>query len=57
MEFKQALVNARHHIVFLFGLLTALVIAFSIETREQGTYSVTLLLRLKKLSRYVKVGY
>ncbi|MBY5944035.1 DUF3131 domain-containing protein [Photobacterium rosenbergii] len=36
MEFKQALVNARHHIVFLFGLLTALVIAFSIETRDQG---------------------
>ncbi|MDV5168407.1 DUF3131 domain-containing protein [Photobacterium rosenbergii] len=36
MEFKQALVNARHHIVFLFGLLTALVIAFSIETRDYG---------------------
>ncbi|MCQ1057784.1 DUF3131 domain-containing protein [Photobacterium sp. DNB23_23_1] len=36
MEFKQAVVNARHHIVFLFGLLTALVIAFNIETRDYG---------------------
>ncbi|RJX71398.1 DUF3131 domain-containing protein [Vibrio sinensis] len=34
MEFKQALVNARHHIVFILGLITALVIAFSIESRE-----------------------
>ena len=36
MKFKQALVNARHHIVFILGLTTALVIAFSIETREDG---------------------
>ncbi|GAB2648484.1 DUF3131 domain-containing protein [Vibrio panuliri] len=36
MEFKQALVNARHHIVFILGLATALVIAFAIETRESG---------------------
>ncbi|KII76647.1 DUF3131 domain-containing protein [Vibrio renipiscarius] len=34
MEFKSALVNARHHIVFILGLSTALLIAFSIETRE-----------------------
>ncbi|MGF1683606.1 DUF3131 domain-containing protein [Photobacterium minamisatsumaniensis] len=36
MEFKQAFVNARHHIVFLLGLFTALAIAFSIETRDYG---------------------
>ncbi|WEM43542.1 DUF3131 domain-containing protein [Photobacterium sp. DA100] len=36
MEFKQAAVNARHHIVFLLGLFTALVIAFNIETRDYG---------------------
>lgn len=36
MKFKQALVNARHHIVFILGLTTALVIAFSIETRDDG---------------------
>ncbi|PSU34961.1 DUF3131 domain-containing protein [Photobacterium lutimaris] len=36
MEFKQAVVNARHHIVFLCGLLTALIVAFNIETRDYG---------------------
>lgn len=36
MGFKQSLVNARHHVVFLLGLTTALVIAFSIESREPG---------------------
>ncbi|WP_299013177.1 DUF3131 domain-containing protein [uncultured Photobacterium sp.] len=36
MEFKKALINARHHIVFIVGLLTALIIAFSIETRESA---------------------
>lgn len=36
MEFKKSLVNARHHIVFILGLATALIIAFSIETRESG---------------------
>ena len=35
MKFKQALVNARHHIVFLLGLSTALAVAFTLETREQ----------------------
>ena len=35
MKFKQALVNARHHIVFLLGLSTALAVAFALETREQ----------------------
>lgn len=34
MEFKKALINARHHIVFILGLATALFISFSIETRE-----------------------
>ncbi|MBW3695780.1 DUF3131 domain-containing protein [Vibrio sp. T187] len=34
MEFKQAMVNARHHIVFILGLATALVIAFSLENNE-----------------------
>ncbi len=34
MKFKQALVNARHHIVFLLGLSTALAVAFTLETRE-----------------------
>ncbi|MCG7499813.1 DUF3131 domain-containing protein [Vibrio sp. Of7-15] len=34
MGFKQAAINARHHIVFVGGLLTALTIAFTIETRE-----------------------
>ncbi|NOH47343.1 DUF3131 domain-containing protein [Vibrio rotiferianus] len=34
MEFKKSLINARHHIVFILGLITALLIAFSIETRE-----------------------
>ena len=37
MKFKKALVNARHHIVFLLGLVSALVIACSIETREVDT--------------------
>lgn len=36
MEFKKSLINARHHIVFILGLITALLIAFSIETRETG---------------------
>lgn len=36
MEFKQAVVNARHHIVFLLGLFTALVIALTIENRDYG---------------------
>ncbi|WP_413113480.1 DUF3131 domain-containing protein [Thaumasiovibrio sp. DFM-14] len=36
MEFKHAVVNARHHIVFILGLITALVVAFSIETRDYG---------------------
>ena len=36
MKFKQALVNARHHIVFILGLATALVIAFNIESRQDG---------------------
>ncbi|WP_114787571.1 DUF3131 domain-containing protein [Vibrio tetraodonis] len=36
MGFKQALVNARHHVVFILGLATALIIAFSIESREPG---------------------
>jgi len=34
MEFKQAMVNARHHIVFILGLATALGIAFSLESKE-----------------------
>lgn len=34
MGFKQSAINARHHIVFVGGLLTALTIAFTIETRE-----------------------
>lgn len=34
MEFKKAMVNARHHFVFIGGLATALIIAFTIETRE-----------------------
>lgn len=34
MEFKKALINARHHIVFILGFATALFISFSIETRE-----------------------
>ncbi|MCL1147562.1 DUF3131 domain-containing protein [Shewanella sp. 10N.261.52.F9] len=34
MESTSSWVKARHHIVFLAGLFTALVIAFSIETRE-----------------------
>ncbi|MGF1806081.1 DUF3131 domain-containing protein, partial [Aliivibrio sifiae] len=34
MEFKKAVVNARHHIVFILGLATALFISFTIETRE-----------------------
>lgn len=36
MEFSKSLVNARHHIVFILGLATALIIAFSIESRESG---------------------
>lgn len=36
MEFREAMVNARHHIVFIAGLVTALVIAFSIESRDEG---------------------
>ncbi|WP_232055027.1 hypothetical protein [Vibrio taketomensis] len=36
MEFKKALVNARHHVVFILGLATALVIAFGIESRHTG---------------------
>ncbi|GAL06651.1 DUF3131 domain-containing protein [Photobacterium aphoticum] len=36
MGFKQAALNARHHIVFLLGLFTALVIAFSVEERDYG---------------------
>lgn len=36
MGFKKSMVNARHHIVFILGLATALIIAFSIETRESG---------------------
>lgn len=36
MEFKKALINARHHIVFILGLATALFISFSIETREKS---------------------
>ncbi|KMV29873.1 DUF3131 domain-containing protein [Photobacterium swingsii] len=36
MEFKKALVNARHHFVFIAGLVTALVVAFTIETRDYG---------------------
>ncbi|OEF11443.1 DUF3131 domain-containing protein [Aliivibrio logei] len=34
MEFKKSVVNARHHIVFILGLATALFISFTIETRE-----------------------
>ncbi|MCL1125245.1 DUF3131 domain-containing protein [Shewanella surugensis] len=34
MESSSSLVKARHHIVFIAGLLTALVLAFSIETRD-----------------------
>lgn len=34
MAFKDNLVKARHHFVFIGGLVTALVIAFTIETRE-----------------------
>ncbi|MCK8046221.1 DUF3131 domain-containing protein [Shewanella sp. 1CM18E] len=34
MESTSSWVKARHHIVFLAGLFTALVIAFTIETRE-----------------------
>lgn len=34
MESTSSWVKARHHIVFLLGLFTALLIAFSIETRE-----------------------
>lgn len=34
MEFKRAIVNARHHIVFILGLLTALGIALTVENRE-----------------------
>ncbi|MUK38719.1 DUF3131 domain-containing protein [Aliivibrio fischeri] len=34
MEFRKALINARHHIVFILGLATALFISFAIETRE-----------------------
>ncbi|ABZ78532.1 conserved hypothetical protein [Shewanella halifaxensis HAW-EB4] len=34
MESSNSWVKARHHIVFLVGLFTALAIAFSIETRE-----------------------
>ena len=36
MAFKQGLLTARHHIVFILGLATALAIAFSIENRQQG---------------------
>lgn len=36
MKFKDALLSARHHVVFILGLLTALVIAFNIETRDYG---------------------
>ncbi|NLS12038.1 DUF3131 domain-containing protein [Vibrio sp. SM6] len=36
MAFKKSFVNARHHLVFILGLATALVIAFSIESRESG---------------------
>jgi hypothetical protein len=43
MAFKQALVKARHHIVFILGLLTALVIALGIEHRtpEQTLGNIT----------------
>ncbi|MCL1049294.1 DUF3131 domain-containing protein [Shewanella abyssi] len=34
MESSSSFVKARHHIVFLAGLFTALAVAFSIETRE-----------------------
>ena len=34
MDFKKALLNARHHVVFILGLATALFISFTIETRE-----------------------
>jgi len=34
MAFKDNLVKARHHFVFIIGLATALVIAFTIETRD-----------------------
>ncbi len=34
MEFRLALLNARHHLVFICGLATALIIAFTVETRE-----------------------
>ncbi|GIU13809.1 hypothetical protein TUM4261_28530 [Shewanella sp. c952] len=34
MESSSSFVKARHHIVFLAGLFTALAIAFTIETRE-----------------------
>ncbi|MGF1685438.1 DUF3131 domain-containing protein [Photobacterium japonica] len=36
MEFKQAALNARHHIVFLLGLFSALAIAFTVEDRDYG---------------------
>lgn len=36
MKFKDALLAARHHVVFILGLCTALVIAFNIETRDYG---------------------
>lgn len=34
MEFKQAMINARHHVVFILGLFTALVVAFNVENRD-----------------------
>ncbi|QQX80028.1 DUF3131 domain-containing protein [Shewanella sp. KX20019] len=34
MESSSSFVKARHHIVFLAGLFTALAVAFTIETRE-----------------------
>ncbi|WP_117236362.1 DUF3131 domain-containing protein [Vibrio maerlii] len=34
MAFNKSLLAARHHIVFLIGLMSALVIAFAIESRE-----------------------
>lgn len=34
MAFRQNLLKARHHFVFIGGLVTALVIAFTIERRE-----------------------
>ncbi|MFA0439183.1 hypothetical protein BCU70_06535 [Vibrio sp. 10N.286.49.C2] len=36
MKFSKAMLAARHHFVFILGLATALVIAFSIETRDYG---------------------